>query len=81
VVPASVPCGMDVGQNARYSSSVTIRVVVLFGRPRRRWEDNIEVDLQEVGYGGMDWIELALDRYKWRALVNAVMNLGFHKME
>ena len=45
------------------------------GRPRRRWEDNIKMDLQEVGCGGMDWIELARARDKWRALVNAVMNL------
>ena len=45
------------------------------GRPRRRWEDNIKVDLQEVGCGGMDGIELAQDRDRWRALVNAVMNL------
>ena len=45
------------------------------GRPRHRWEDNIKMDLQEVGCGGMDLIELAQDRDKWRALVNAVMNL------
>jgi len=45
------------------------------GRPRRRWEDNINMDLQEVGCGGRDWIELGQDRYRWRALVNAVMNL------
>jgi hypothetical protein len=45
------------------------------GRPRRRWEDNIRMDLQEVGCGGMDWIGLAQDRDKWRALVNAAMNL------
>ena len=45
------------------------------GRPRRRWEDNIKMDLQEVGCGGMDWIELAQDRDRWRALVNAIMNL------
>jgi len=45
------------------------------GRPRRRWEDNIKMDLHEVGCGDMDWIELAQDRDRWRALVNAVMNL------
>jgi len=45
------------------------------GRPRRRWEDGIKMDLQEVGCGYMDWIELAQDRDSWRALVNAVMNL------
>ena len=44
------------------------------GRPRYRWEDNIKMDLQEVGCGGMDLIELAQDRVRWRALVNAVMN-------
>ena len=45
------------------------------GRPRRGWEDNIKMDLQEVGCGGVDWIELAQDSCRWRALVNAVMNL------
>ena len=44
-------------------------------RPRRRWEDNIKMDLQEVGCGGMDWIELAQDRDRWPALVTVVMNL------
>jgi hypothetical protein len=44
-------------------------------RPRRNWEDNIKADFQEVGCGGMVWIELAEDRDRWRALVNAVMNL------
>ena len=46
-----------------------------FGRRRRRWEDTIRVDLQEVGCGGMDWIDLAQDRDRWRALVNVIMNL------
>ena len=45
------------------------------GRPRRRWVDNIRMDLQEVGYGYMDWIVLAQDRESWRTLVSAVMNL------
>jgi len=45
------------------------------GRPRRRWEDNIKMNLQEVGCEGMDWIELAQDRDGWRVLVNSVMNL------
>ena len=45
------------------------------GRPRRRWEDNIKVDLQEVGCEGMEWIELAEDRNRWRAIVTAVINL------
>jgi len=45
------------------------------GRPRRRWEDNIKIDLQEVGCGGMGWIEMAQDRDRCRAFVNAVMNL------
>jgi hypothetical protein len=44
-------------------------------RPRHRWEDNIKVDLQEVGCEGMDWIELAQDRDRWQAIVKAVMNL------
>jgi hypothetical protein len=45
------------------------------GRLRRRWEDNIKMNLQELGCGGMDCIELAQDRDRWRTLVNAVMNL------
>jgi len=44
------------------------------GRPRLRWEDNIKMVLQEVGCGGMDWIELAQDRDRYRTLVNAVIN-------
>ena len=45
------------------------------GRPRHGWVDNIEVDLQEVGCGGVDWVCLAQDRDRWRALVSAVMNI------
>jgi hypothetical protein len=45
------------------------------GRRRRRWEDDIKMDLQEVGCGGMGWIELAQDMDRWRELVNVVMNL------
>jgi len=47
------------------------------GRPRRRREDNIKMDLQKVGCGGMDCIDVAKNKDKWRALVNAVMNLRF----
>jgi hypothetical protein len=47
----------------------------LLGRPRRRWENNIRTELQEVGCGCVDWIGLAQDRDRWRALVSAVMNL------
>jgi hypothetical protein len=45
------------------------------GRPRRRWVDNIRIDLGEVGWGDVDWIGLAQDRNRWRALVNSVLNL------
>jgi hypothetical protein len=45
------------------------------GRPRRRWIDNIKMYLLEIGLGTVDWIGLAQDRYRWRALVNSVMNL------
>ena len=45
------------------------------GRPRRKWEDNIKMNLQEVGCGGINWIELAQDRDRWRTFVIAVMNL------
>jgi hypothetical protein len=44
-------------------------------RPKRRWEKNIEIDLREIGWGGMDWINVAQDRDQWRALVNTVTNL------
>jgi len=47
----------------------------LLGRPRRRWEGNIKMDFQEVGWGGMDWTDVAHNRERWPVLVNAVMNL------
>jgi hypothetical protein len=47
----------------------------LLGRPKRRCEENIKIDLREIGWGGMDWIDLAQDRDQWRVLVNTVMNL------
>jgi hypothetical protein len=45
------------------------------GRPRRRWVNNIKIDLREIGWDGVDWVGLAQDRDQWRALVNTVMNL------
>jgi hypothetical protein len=45
------------------------------GKPRHRWVDNIKMDLREIGLGDMDWIDLAQDRYQWRALAYTVMNL------
>jgi hypothetical protein len=50
------------------------------GRPRRRWENNIEMDLREVGRGTMDWIAVVQIRDRWRAIENEVMNLRVHKM-
>jgi hypothetical protein len=50
------------------------------GRPRCRWIDNIKMGLLEIGVNVVDWIGLAQDRYRWRALVNSVMTFGFHKM-
>ena len=52
----------------------------LLGRPRRRWEDNIKMDLQEVGGGYGDWMELAQNRESWRAVMSTVMNLRVPKM-
>ena len=71
------------GHVARMGETRVVYMVLLgkpegkrpFGRPRRRWEDNIKMDLQEVECVGVDWIELAQDRDRWRALVTAVMNL------
>ena len=57
-----------------YNTNTSIKSQRPFARPRLRWEDNIEMDLREVGCGDMDWLELAQDRDRWRALVNAVMN-------
>jgi len=57
-----------------FNSLVTMEGRRPLGRPRRRWVDNIRVDLQEVGCGYMDWIGLAQDRERWRTLVSAVMN-------
>jgi hypothetical protein len=63
---------------------------VLVGRPegkrplersRRRWKDNIKLDLREIGIDGANWIRLAQDRVQWRAFVNTVMNLRVHKKE
>jgi hypothetical protein len=50
------------------------------GRPRRRWLDNIRMDLVEVGWDDVGWIGLAQDRDRWRALVNSILNFVFHKM-
>jgi len=51
-----------------------------FGRPRRRWENNIKMDLEEAGCGSMDSIKLTQDRDRWQVVVNAVMNFRFPKM-
>jgi len=53
----------------------TLKIPNSLGRPRHRWVDSIKMDLQEVGYGYMDWIGLAQGRDRWRTLVSAVMNL------
>jgi hypothetical protein len=50
------------------------------GRPKRRWVDNTKIGRREIGWDGMDWINLARDRDQWRALVKTVMNIRFHKM-
>jgi hypothetical protein len=55
-------------------------ISIPLGRPRRSWEDNIKINLQEVGYEGINRNELAQDRDRWQELVNAVMNLQVQKM-
>ena len=57
------------------SNLLKYKLCLPLGRPRSRWEDNIKMDLQKVGFGGMEWIELAQDRDRWRPLVNAVKKL------
>jgi hypothetical protein len=47
------------------------------GRPRRRWVDNIKMDLRDIGWDGVDWIDMAQDRDQWRTLLNTVLNLRF----
>jgi hypothetical protein len=50
------------------------------GRPRRRWVENIKMDLREIAWGGIDWIDVAQDRDQWRALANTAMDFRFHKL-
>jgi hypothetical protein len=71
--------GDTCGTNVRGEEGVLVigrkaRGKRLLGRLRRRWIDNIKMDLLEVGWGGVDWIDLAQDRFRWRTLVNSVMN-------
>jgi hypothetical protein len=52
----------------------------LLGRPGRKWVDNIKIDVREIGWDGVDWIDMAQDREQWRALVNTVLTFRVHKM-
>jgi len=74
---ANAQCGKKVTGRTKIGrcSSVGMEGKRPLGRPRRRWVDNIRMDLQEVGCGYVDWIGLAQDRDRWRTLVSAVMNL------
>ena len=67
---------VDINNNTRF---LPVHVYYL-ERLRCRWEDNIKMDFQEVGCGCFDWIKLAHDKNRWRAHVNALMKLRFHKM-
>jgi hypothetical protein len=58
-----------------YNINIVFNNILLKGRSRRRWVDNIRMDLGEVGWGDVDWTGLAKDRNRWRALVNSVLNL------
>jgi len=75
-------CSLIFQVSRLYNKVGIAKVLYIFGlgRPRRRWEDNIKMDLQEVGGGCEDWMELAQDRGRWRALVGTVMNLRVPKM-
>jgi hypothetical protein len=71
---------MGEGRGVRRVLTGKAEVTRPLGRPRRRWEDNIQTDLQEVGGGCGEWMELAQDRDRWRALVSTVRNLRVQKM-
>ena len=72
---------MHRGREVPYPNAIYLsKGKIPLGRPRHRWEDNIKMDLQEVGGGCEDWMELAQDRDRWRALVSTVMNPRFPKM-
>jgi hypothetical protein len=95
LVQKSVPlCQMNTVRTVTFSLILLLKIMfnryrvlvgkpegrIPLGRPRRRWEDNIKMDLQEVGVSYGDWMELAQDRYGWRALVGTVWNLRVPKM-
>jgi hypothetical protein len=70
------PCSTDGGEEeCLYIIGRKARGKRLLGGPRRRWVDNIRIDLGEVGWGDVDWVGLAKDRKRWRAFVNLVLNL------
>jgi hypothetical protein len=70
---------LPINRGGSYYNNVTVtrmpEIRRPLGRPRRRWVDNIKMDLGEVGWGDVDWIGLAKDRNRWRAVVNSVLNL------